>query len=634
MSNDDHSQTSQGAGSPSGGGSWSTILTVLVAVVLLVIVGGATVAVLRVPGNVATVPLPELPDLEKQPASLAKHLRDADALARSEGDADAIGALAMAYHADDFSRHAQECYEAAQKLDPSNWRWKYYAALLHEEFGNTASAIEMLQGVVEENPKLTSAWLRLGRGRFKLNQFAAAETAFRKVIEIENPPPVGKSPAGGSTPLYVHALYELARVAEKQEQWDVAKKVLIEVVQRREDYGPAQRLLDQVLEELGESRPEELVGRQSDSLPVYIPPHDPLVDALVGESHNSTFLMKQVDVAIRTRRHNWAEHLCQQAVRVNESDPDAVGMLASILLNRGQFDEAAPHVQSYLEIGGPEYVMLAMIGKAMIVGNRAKMAEQIYRDVLQSNPRNATAHVLLSYLLTNRGEHREAIKHCQQAIDIEPQLPFAHVNWGNALMALGEIDEAIAHFEAALKIQPNQGSAQAGLGRALFMKGKTEMAVKHLSSAHLRAPGDVRLLVDLIYALVQAEKLDRAAGLVKTAVKSVGRNVAQLNRLAWLLSTSPHAEIRDGATAVRLAKAACELTRFKNPICLDTLAVAYAEVGRFDAAVKMAQQAESLIGAKSGPLRTRIGEHLELFRAGRPYRSSPAPAASGVTPSN
>src|SRR5262249_32011036 len=54
-----------------------------------------------------------------------------------------------------------------------------------------------------------------------------------------------------------------------------------------------------------------------------------------------------------------------------------------------------------------------------------------------------------------------------------------------------------------------------------------------------------------------------------------------LNDRAWLLATHPDAKIRDGKLAVEEALAACEKSAWNDPRCVDTLAAAYAEVGRF-----------------------------------------------------
>ena len=52
------------------------------------------------------------------------------------------------------------------------------------------------------------------------------------------------------------------------------------------------------------------------------------------------------------------------------------------------------------------------------------------------------------------------------------------------------------------------------------------------------------------------------------------------------LATCPNPTYRDGKKAVEIAIEACELTRWKEAYCLETLAAAYAESGDFANAVK------------------------------------------------
>jgi hypothetical protein len=68
----------------------------------------------------------------------------------------------------------------------------------------------------------------------------------------------------------------------------------------------------------------------------------------------------------------------------------------------------------------------------------------------------------------------------------------------------------------------------------------------------------------------------------------------ELNNLAWLLSTCPRSELRDGPRAVALAIEACELSEWKQPAHLGTLGAAYAAVGRSHEAVTMQMRALQL----------------------------------------
>jgi Flp pilus assembly protein TadD len=84
--------------------------------------------------------------------------------------------------------------------------------------------------------------------------------------------------------------------------------------------------------------------------------------------------------------------------------------------------------------------------------------------------------------------------------------------------------------------------------------------------------------------------------------------------------------------AVDLAQRACELSGNRAPSELNTLAVAYAAAGRFDAAVATAQKAVDLArSAGQDELAKQIEARLELYRSGH-ADSRPAEAASPSNP--
>ena len=108
--------------------------------------------------------------------------------------------------------------------------------------------------------------------------------------------------------------------------------------------------------------------------------------------------------------------------------------------------------------------------------------------------------------------------------------------------------------------------------------------------------------------------LDRRA-----ALQAQPDDAALMNALAWNLATVPDPYVRDGAEAVRLARAALAATGGRNPAYVDTLAAALAESGDFGAAVATQRRAISL--ADADEVRTQgYSERLRLYQAGQPYR--------------
>jgi len=88
------------------------------------------------------------------------------------------------------------------------------------------------------------------------------------------------------------------------------------------------------------------------------------------------------------------------------------------------------------------------------------------------------------------------------------------------------------------------------------------------------------------------------------------------NNLAWVLATVGNASFRDGGKAVELALKACELSVWKNPLYLSTLAAAYARVGDFDSAVKWQEKALEFPEVTN---KTEYQMRLNFYKKGRPW---------------
>jgi tetratricopeptide (TPR) repeat protein len=110
---------------------------------------------------------------------------------------------------------------------------------------------------------------------------------------------------------------------------------------------------------------------------------------------------------------------------------------------------------------------------------------------------------------------------------------------------------------------------------------------------------------------------ERAIADFNEAIRLDPRFAPAYNNLAWLLSTCPEEEYRDGKRAVEMATRAAELHGWKQAGDLDTLATAYAELGDFENAIKWQTKALELCAEHK---RAGYRSHLELYEARQPYR--------------
>jgi len=103
-----------------------------------------------------------------------------------------------------------------------------------------------------------------------------------------------------------------------------------------------------------------------------------------------------------------------------------------------------------------------------------------------------------------------------------------------------------------------------------------------------------------------------------------------MGNAAWVMATASDERLRDGPEAVRLAERACRLTGGTDANLLATLAVAYAEAGRFPEAVEAARRALDLARPRrKNELVELLPKWLQLFRSGPAYHEPPLPEPAG-----
>jgi tetratricopeptide (TPR) repeat protein len=265
-------------------------------------------------------------------------------------------------------------------------------------------------------------------------------------------------------------------------------------------------------------------------------------------------------------------------------------------------------------------VLIALIFCAHAQTSYWRNSESLWTRTLACTSNNFIAHNNLGDALLEKGSVGEAIIQFQKALQIEPNLAETHYNLGNALLQKGDMDEAIAHFQRALQIKPGYTETHYNLGNALLQKGDMDEAIAHYQQA-LRIKHDyAEAHNNLGYALLQKGNVDEAIAHYQQALQIRPDYAKALNNLAWALAACPQASLRNGNKAVELAQRANQLAGNGNPAFLDTLAIAYAEAGRFPEAVETAQRALQLAETQSNTaLADAIRSQMKLYQAGVPF---------------
>jgi tetratricopeptide (TPR) repeat protein len=217
---------------------------------------------------------------------------------------------------------------------------------------------------------------------------------------------------------------------------------------------------------------------------------------------------------------------------------------------------------------------------------KAKDAEAYFTEQIEKSADKAAALLARGKVRFNQAGLDDA-KVKAAIIDLDESIRLkltseAHTYRGFGFKRLGDKDKAIAEFDAAIRLNPNDALAWR-------VRGAT-----------------------------YAAKADYAKQLAdySESIRIDPENPDSRHHRVVLRSACVDEKFRDGKQAIEDATKACEMSEWQNSLYLSGLAMAYAEAGDFDAAVKWQQKAMEL---SASPPASMVA-NLELYKQHKPFR--------------
>ncbi|HEX6201398.1 MAG TPA: tetratricopeptide repeat protein, partial [Thermoanaerobaculia bacterium] len=211
-------------------------------------------------------------------------------------------------------------------------------------------------------------------------------------------------------------------------------------------------------------------------------------------------------------------------------------------------------------------------------------AEASFRRVLGGDLADvdrALLHRSFGDFWQRRGRTEPAVEQYRAAAELDPSFVGVRLELGHALGRLGRYDEAAATYRQAFRLVPRHAPARLGEAAALILAGDFAEARRRLEEGVATLP-DRPTLTHL---------------------------------LARLLAAAPADGVRDGARALELAEAA--FSAAPTAATAETVAMANAELGRYDEAVDWQERAmrDGAAGAAAAAERRRA------YGGRRPWRA-------------
>ena len=334
---------------------------------------------------------------------------------------------------------------------------------------------------------------------------------------------------------------------------------------------------------------------------------------------------------------------------------------ASLSLRQANYQDVITHYTRALQIQSNSSQGFTIYLSRGWAYEKVSQSEKSFEDFgraigVATNPKDlASGHYVRGLTYLARTNPAEAFQDFTSAIQFDANLQGAYVQRARIHLELGHFENAIADCDFATSLKTNDTVAFYYKGLAyeyrhdfaneviaytdalrfstnfqsnakiFYSRGIAFAQLDQLSNAVLDFNRTIQLeptIADAyaIRGLMWSQLGDYRMG--KTdCEKSVQLNTncsVACNNLAWILSTAPQSGLRDGKLAIKYATHACNLTAWKEPHCLGTLAAACAENHQFSDAIKWEKMCIQ-IGFQTEKEIIQAQKELELFKQRKPF---------------
>lgn len=302
-----------------------------------------------------------------------------------------------------------------------------------------------------------------------------------------------------------------------------------------------------------------------------------LLNSKIKVLPNSTILLKtRARVHTVNQDSDLAKADLDRSLELSKDDVEGLLFRAEVAIRANDLESARKDVDKAIELA-PDMIKSILL-RSTIAAEQKRFGDAI-EDLLlivKNQPKpNVSLLMQLGLLYSMDDRPLLAIKVFGQVTKLDSEYWQAYRMRGDSLLAMKDYTKAIADFEKALELVPNDDLERSGI----------------------------------------------------------------LNNLSWTLSTSLTDAVRNGKRALELGLEACELTEYKKPHILSTLAAAYAEVGDFDKAIEWSEKAVQIGRETKEPQLEQLEAELESYRKKEAWREKTetkqnkaplAPSTSGV----
>lgn len=306
-------------------------------------------------------------------------------------------------------------------------------------------------------------------------------------------------------------------------------------------------------------------------------------------------------------------------LKQNENNFEAHLALAEALTNIEKYAEALPHAEKAIQLKPNSSQGYTMRARLKVLKEDIDGALTDLDQAIKNDPKDLQALVIRARLYLTQDNIAAAKDDVERVLLIAPGLAQGVLMRSLIHAEEGRLGDAIADVQSLLKVDPKNVPWRMQLAGYYIKDRRPSKALDIFTK--ILAEDEDNFLARQARAdtLLSTGKHAEAIADFEILLKQKPEDDGVLNNFAWVLATSPEDKLRDGQRAIKLATKACEVTEYKKPHILSTLAAAYAETGDFETAKKWSGKAVEL-GVKDKEVDEQLKKELESYQQQKPWR--------------
>ena len=657
---------------------------------LVVLVAALSATVLCLPAeSQELLPVPE-PSVTGFDEVVRSQLADARA-ALGNASAESHGDLGRLYLAYDLLPAAEACLENARRLEPEEALWPYLLGVLYQKDRQVDEALRSYEAALRFDGGDLAILIRLGELHLERSEPEKARPRFEQALTAARGGPgtaaaragLGKALASSGDAEGAAGELEAALTAEPgasalRYPLALAYRELGRIDDARAQLarrGPVEASFpDPRVDEVGQLATgagihflagNRALGRGEvkaalahyrkaiEVNPSSVPAHEALATTLASRGdvegairHYSAALEVEPDnflvlhnlgtvLARAGEPARAVEHL-RRAAELVPGDPTVRYKLARNLMRSGRPEEAQREylalIASEPEGGGQadQYDAARFdLSEIHFRGGRYREAVELLRELASTDPSRSWVRLSLGVALQAAGNEPGAMAEYRAVLEIDDAQPQelvqAHLGLARLLLRRQDRGGAKESFRAALELAPGHPGAHRGLAQILAQEGSFDEAAVYFGKVIERQAQDEDAHFGRSLALLLAEREGEARRGLEAGLRSLPGSARLALLLARVLAASRDDGVRDGKRALKLAMALHESE--SRPEYVETVAMALAELGRFDEAAEWQRRLTAAVEASGdtarlGPVRERLKRYENGEPCRAPWRSS------------